>query len=91
VSSVSLSHIASCFLILLRSEVLMARNKDSEESDFYDTLKGRTVTGFLESASAFALTFPAFYTTSYSYSANLSRQRTRRDVGSFTECSHFNG
>jgi len=91
VSSVSLSNTVASFLIFLRLEGLVAGNKDSEELDFSDTLKKRTDTGFLESASAFALIFSALYTTSYSYSASLNHQRTRCHVVPFTECSHFNG
>jgi hypothetical protein len=91
VSSVSLSNTVSSFLIFLRLEGLVTGNKDSEELDFSDTLKERTDTGFLETASASALIISALYTTSYSYSASLNHQQTRRHVGSFTECSHFNG
>jgi len=61
-------------------------NNDSLELDFYEILRGRTGIGLLESASVFALIFCLIYL----YSANLSRYRTKRDVGSFTECSHFN-
>jgi hypothetical protein len=52
VSSVSLSDTVSSFLIFLRLEGLAAWNKDWEESNFSDTLKGKTDTGFLESAFA---------------------------------------
>lgn len=47
--------------------------------------------GIRDNASALALILPALYITSYSYSASFSLYHTKRDVGSFTECSQTNG